>query len=91
MLKFKLAVVLWEDSCHLSGWLSTEASYCMTPPILMSIGWVVRLDKHRITLTQSRAVTGDEAVGSTISIPRSSVIQIEYIESDCNDEHPYAN
>lgn len=67
-----LLLVQWYDATsNHSGWEKIDTIAKQTPPVVRSVGWLIRRTKRHITLVAS--IVGDEG-SSDVTIPASWII-----------------
>ncbi|TDN70425.1 hypothetical protein B0G77_3899 [Paraburkholderia sp. BL10I2N1] len=73
----KIYLVEWTDSCTVGGWRRTAEPYMFEPSYCETVGYLVNMDEHAITLALSRGA--DECSSEwcdLMTIPMAAVTSI---------------
>lgn len=67
-----LLLVRWRDAAtNHAGWEKLTTIAAQTPPIVVSVGWLIKRTKHHITLVAS--IVGDEG-SCDVTIPVGMIV-----------------
>lgn len=84
MNDYKLCVVEWYDAQGDTRWVSAEEAMEMEPPLIRSIGWLLRQDEKKLVICNSMDYDSGDVGGRDV-IPMGCVKNIITIDKESSD------
>lgn len=78
MKKHSLAILTWLDSCTNIGWHSISDVSNFRTSEVTSVGWIIREDKHSLTISTSITENGNAA--DALTIPKAAIVKINKLK-----------